>query len=317
MSGSPVTVVTSLYRGARYLRGYLDGLSAQTIPERLQVAVVHNDPLPEDVEIIESFRRERPDIRLIHLQVPLEGLYESWNRAVRETNGDYLAIWNVDDVRMPDSLERQAALLDSDPSLVATYGDMVFVRSPGAVEGTRKTYPEFDRELFTRECVTGPFLMWRRRVHGRAGPFDEQFRVAGDFDMWVRIAARGDMRKCSGVHGTFLYEGRGLSTVGDGLQPLERTAVELRYGVTERLDYRFVGEARRRFDLAHVHAGGERVPVRSLFPGYGKRMEQGRRNRARGVARHVRKRIGRVLLAPRMALRRLRERLRAGGGGGC
>ena len=311
-----ITVMTSLYRGGRHLDRYLEALRAQTEPDRIEAVIVHNDPLPEDSAKIESFMATS-GIRVLHLEVPLEGLYQSWNRAVRESSGEYIAIWNVDDVRLPDSLERQAHLLDSDPQVAATYGDNIFVREPGAVQGITKFCPEFDRRLFTTECSTGPFVMWRRSAGEEAGPFDEQFSVAGDFDLWIRLAARFPMRKTPGILGYFLFEGKGLSTCGDGIQPVERTAVELRYGITGRLDYRFVRSARM-YDLENVHCGGKLIPVADLVPDIEERLRLGKRELLRGMLRDIRRRIRRGIVAAKAPLRRAAGRGRTGeGGSGC
>jgi hypothetical protein len=59
--------------------------------------------------------------------------------------------------------------------------------------------------------------MWRRRVHDEVGLFDETFRSAGDFDLWVRAFIKGSkFLKMGEIHASYYFNPDGISTTVGG-----------------------------------------------------------------------------------------------------
>lgn len=260
-----VSILTSCYRGEPYLEGYFEAVLAQTIIEQVEVVLVHNDPTPAEDAIVERVMNEHPGL-VRRIVVPRENASRSVNRAWTAARGVYVALWNVDDVRLRDSLERQARTLEESPDAVLAYGDMVTVRHYGDIEGEYITEAEFERSRFMRGCFGGTFPMWRRDASETVGPFDEQLRSGWDFDMLVRCAATGRVVKATGVLGRFLNAGAGLSTASGGLQPTERTVIELRYGALDKVDRRYLARASR-YRVGELLVGEDWIPVGRFVPG--------------------------------------------------
>ena len=230
----------------------------------MELSIVHNEPTKSELNIIDEFASK---FRIIHCATPRENLYASWNRAVAQSTGEYLACWNVDDLRTEDSLIRMSETLDKNPSVGWTYGDFIITPQFGQTKGRLARTPEWNREVGSRGAIGGAFFMWRRSIHDKLGWFDEQFRSGGDFDFTVRLSLGGAGRRTSGLHGYFLNERNGLSTSG-GLQPIERTVIQLRYGIYGTLDWHFVPRALS-FRPKHVlQPGGTWIPIEQLVDNY-------------------------------------------------
>jgi len=60
--------------------------------------------------------------------------------------------------------------------------------------------------------------------------------------------------------GYYLNEGLGQSTKSDTKQPIERTAIEIRYGV-RILDQGLIGKAKTIYDLDNIIVDEEKTPV--------------------------------------------------------
>jgi GT2 family glycosyltransferase len=273
-----VSILTPCFRGEPYLEGYFAAVLAQTVLDRLEVVLVHNEPSAAEMEIVERVMAQHPGL-VRHIVLPLgwdvrdaskrgarsgENVSRSMNRGVAAATGRYVALWNVDDVRVPGSIEAQLRVFEQHPDALMTYGDMVIVRSYGATTGELAVAPEFDRDLFMRGCFGG-FQMWRRDAFETAGPFDEQLRSGADFDLWVRFAANGELVRTPQVLGYYLNAGTGLSTASDGLQPTERTVIELRYGALDKIDRRYLARASR-YRVGELRSGGEWIPVGRFVP---------------------------------------------------
>ncbi len=105
-----VSTITACYKMGKYMEGFLENLSQQTHKD-LEVVMDHNDPTIKEVELVEEHNEKYDNI--FHIQVDgVDPLGISWNRCIENSSGDYLCIWNVDDLRTPDSIEMMAKALD-------------------------------------------------------------------------------------------------------------------------------------------------------------------------------------------------------------
>ena len=235
-----VSIVLSLYRVERYLEKYFEDALNQRGLSDIEFSIVHNDPTEKEKEIIEKYNDR---LNIVYQEVKLESLYASWNRAILQSNGEYLACWNVDDLRKHDSISRMVELLDNNPDVGFTYGDIVVSNGFGQRNGRRIIVPEYTKYLGTTSAIGGPFFMWRKKLVGKVGFFDEQFKSGGDFDYTIRLSIFSKGKKTRGIIGYFLHDGTGLSTRDHDLQILERTVVELRYGVWFKIDIDYITDA--------------------------------------------------------------------------
>lgn len=243
-----VSIITSCYRGERYLASFFDQVVAQSLFPRVEVILVHNEPTPEEIAIVHHFHDQHPT-NIQHLIVqPVESLGASWNRGWKASTAAYLCIWNVDDRRTPDSLERQIEYLEKHLEVVMTYGDYVTVSEYGLESGWYRVTPaEFDRKLFTREFPQGgAFLVWRKSLSERIGYFDEQFKGGADFDLSVRIALHDLITaRTEGCMGYFTDAEQGISTrEGASIAAIERTVIQLRYGIFDLVRWEHLAAAR-------------------------------------------------------------------------
>jgi glycosyltransferase involved in cell wall biosynthesis len=238
-----VTLVASTYRSERFLPSWLDSMAAQTLWPEVELVVVANDPTASEDSLLSAFAAEHPQARVVH--VDREPLYRSWNRAIDAAMAPLLAIANVDDLRTPEGLRAQVEALEGDVDALFSYGDFTITTEfpPGGRMREVAATP-FERELFTRAMMLGPFFVWRSSDDARTRYFDEQLEVAGDFDLAVRLALHGrgvPVRERLGYY----FDGRtGLSTSGE-IRAIEGTALCLRYGIYESVDLRLIPQAVR------------------------------------------------------------------------
>lgn len=227
-----VTVLLSLYRGECYLSQYLENFLGQTWAEKCELVVMHNDPSSESIEIINSYAGR---VNLIYLPRVREGMYASVNAGIKASTAPLITIWNVDDIRTPDSLEILASALERSPDYGWSYGDFEISNTYGGEPASIAITPEWSYSAATSSCIGGPFFMFKRSLLEQVGLFDEQFFSGGDFDFTVRLSLVSNGIKVRGSLGSFLNERKGLSTSGD-LQAIERTVIQRRYGIWKDFD---------------------------------------------------------------------------------
>ena len=223
-----VSTITPCYNMSKYMKGFLDNLSTQTHKD-LEIVLDHNEPTDEEINLVEEYNKEHDNI--IHIQVEgLDPIGISMNRCIEFASGDYLCIWNVDDLRTPDSIEVMAKALDDNPDVDFVYGNYTIVPNFGGTQGQYVDETGREDELKTG-MILGPFFMFRRSLIKKSGVFDEQLVQGADYDLALRLAFNG-----KGLHlpvnlGYYLNEGLGQSTKPNSKQPIERTVIEMRYNI--------------------------------------------------------------------------------------
>jgi GT2 family glycosyltransferase len=282
-----VSTITPSYRSKKYLQTFLEELPKQTLFNRLEVVLDHNEPDEEEVGWVRRFQARYPG-RLKHLIAPsVVPIGTSMNRCIQSASADLLAIWNVDDLRTSDSIERQVRTLREHPSTGVVYGDWVEVSEFGSREGYRVRCDNFNPAEFTRSFLLGPFFLFRKSLCGTTGYFDEQLKSGADFDFAIRLAFHSRLSHSPGILGYHLDEGLGASTAPGSRQALERTVIELRYGIFDKLDFGLLPWALA-YDVGGVYRGSLRTPVSSVIPNYETTIkERGNRWLSIGTRRQV------------------------------
>ena len=253
-----VSTITPCYNMGRYIEGFLDNVSKQT-HEDLEIVLDHNDPTEAEVKLVEDHNEKYDNI--FHIQVEgVDPIGISMNRCIENATGDYLCIWNVDDLRTPDSIEVMAKTLDDNSDVNFVYGNYHIVPSFGSTTG--QYVDETGKEEYLKVgMILGPFFMFRKSALKKSGVFDEQLKSGADYDLALRLAFNG-----KGLHipfnlGYYLNDGQGLST-GSRRQPIERTVIELRYGVRV-LEPHLVPKTRE-YDVENIIIDDKKIPAKSF-----------------------------------------------------
>jgi hypothetical protein len=165
------------------------------------------------------------------------GVYVAWNVGIGMARGRYLTNANLDDLRRVDSLERQASALDALKHVDIVYDDHLYFTDPRAGfkqiarVGIASELPLTTRcNLFTMNPPhNGP--MWRASLHDKIGFFDESYRSAGDYDLWIRAAINGaTFYKLNESTVAYYFNPVGLSTAATGPGVLETRLALQRHG---------------------------------------------------------------------------------------
>lgn len=268
-----VSTITAFYKKGKYLKTFLEDLPNQTYFSQLEVVFDHNEPAVNEIEFLNNFQNKYPN-NLKHLITnPVKPLGVSWNRCIRESSGKYLAIWNIDDLRTPESIEKQAGYLAIHPDVDIVSGNFTFVPSFPSTTGRFVKNSNLPYGELTKRMNLGPFFMFRKSLLEKAGLFDEQFRCANDFDLAMRLLYHGKAHILPDNLGYFLDEGEGASTKKGSLCPVESTVIQLRYGIYDQIDYQFIPAALK-YHIYDIKIDDEWVPVSQFIPDYEAMLEE-------------------------------------------
>jgi Glycosyl transferase family 2 len=224
-----ISILTSIYKGEKYLKGFFESFLNISNLNEVELILIHNDPDIEETNIVNEYKNEIPNI--IYTEVPREDVYASWNRAIKLSTGKYLAMWSVDDRRLPDSLGKQAEILEKNKDCMIVSGNYYKVFKYGDTNGYLKKDP-VKQSLFNKvpKFNNGCFLMWRKSVHDKVGYFDEQFKIGGDWEFWCRVTNNFKALPCNTILGYYLrVSNEGLSKKKTKAVCVENQIVHMRY----------------------------------------------------------------------------------------
>jgi hypothetical protein len=218
-----------------YLKTFLEFYTQQTFFKKMEIVLDHQEPSNYEIKLVKSFQKKYPG-RLKHLiSNKVIPLYCSWNRCARLAKGKYLAIWNIDDLRTEDSIKIQFEKIKKS-KVGFVYGNYTNVVRFGDNKGKFVDFSKFSKSELTRSMILGPFYMFKKDLWSKLGFFDEQFKIAGDFDFAIRLALSSKGKMINENLGYYLNNKKGLSTRADRLQSIEKDQVCFRYGIFSKIE---------------------------------------------------------------------------------
>jgi len=264
-----ISIITSLYKSDKYLSDFAKNLinfSKELTASKInfEVIVIANDPTAAELSFMKKFGGEDWFRSAV---VGREPLYATWNRGIELSKGDIIAFWNVDDIRNADAVIDGARLIDNGadlvnfPFLIKWYLNIfnLFL----SVKSKFITPPEYERAEFMRSMHCGPFFMFKKSLYFLVGPFDEQFRIVGDFDWCVRAAEATDKfalsKKSAGI---FRVDGGGLSAGGKPLHAIENNVVYRRHRIASKIVSVDNGGHVAKYDPEHIFFQGRYINIK-------------------------------------------------------
>ena len=184
-----ISVIMSVYNGARFLREAVDSILQQSFTD-FEFIIVDDASTDETQAILAGYGDKR--IRLLR-NTQNVGLTISLNRALVVARGRYIARMDADDISLPKRFEQQVEHLDAHQDVLAlgTSADIVDARG---VFYRRMPVPVCHEDvviwLLINCSIVHGSVMFRNRADIR---YNESFKAAQDYDLWVRLLETGRM----------------------------------------------------------------------------------------------------------------------------
>ncbi len=192
-----VTIIVLCYNQTRFVVETLESVKAQTYTIT-ELVIVDDCSSDDSVAVIDRWLRENKIPCNFIRHQKNQGICKSLNEALAATSGKYVSTIAADDIWLPDKIERQVALMESQPESVGVlYSDAFQIDESGRplsgmYIGTHWKLSEMPRgqvldTLLKFNFVPGLTALIRRRCYDTVGLYDEGLAWE-DWDMWLRIA---------------------------------------------------------------------------------------------------------------------------------
>jgi glycosyltransferase involved in cell wall biosynthesis len=185
-----VSIIVPTYNRAHMVTETIDSILAQTFKD-FELIVVDNESADNTEEVIKSY----PDQRIRYFKHQNNGVVAvNRNYGIGKAQGQYIAFCDDDDLWLPEKLERQVELLDSNDELGLVYADSYVIDSNGDLRentyfyGRKPVRGNDFSELFQDNSIPLLTAIVRREVLDKVGVFNPRYIVSQDYDLWLRIA---------------------------------------------------------------------------------------------------------------------------------
>jgi len=186
-----VAAIVSAYYASIYIKGRVDDLLSQSINPLVVVVAQRNSLEAQAVTQLHGSNRQ---VQLV-LTEDIPTVYEAWNIGIKSCESEYVTNANSDDRLYPDALKIMSKMLDKNKDQALVYTDVDRVRSIGGTPEGQFVWAEGGLAELLNGCFIGPMPMWRRSVHAKHGYFNPEYKSAGDYEFWMRLAHGGEKFK--------------------------------------------------------------------------------------------------------------------------
>jgi glycosyltransferase involved in cell wall biosynthesis len=162
--------------------------SAQRAGNDVEVIVVDDASTGETAELCGRL----PDIRYIRVDRN-QRVAGARNIGILNSTAEYITFLDDDDYRLPDSLDRQVALLDERPDVGLVYGRVLLADQQDGVAGAYPCAPRCSEgdvfwDLLVSNFICCQTAVFRKSCLSRIGMLDASLPCIEDWDLWVRIS---------------------------------------------------------------------------------------------------------------------------------
>lgn len=207
-----VSVIIPTYNLANYICESIDSVLSQTYKD-FEIIVVDDGSIDNTRDVLAKYNGI---IRYFYQEN--KGISAAINRGVKEYKGDYIAYLGVDDIWLPDHLNLQVNILDTNPEVAMTFSDAESFDEKGVIRVSfRSSEPpcllpdknslqykiantrlndcsqfkgNFYKDFLIGNCAVSSSVLMRRKCFEEIGNFDVNLPMNQDYDLWIRIAKR-------------------------------------------------------------------------------------------------------------------------------
>ena len=196
-----------VYNGERFLAEAIESILTQTFTD-FELIIVDDGSTDGSAEIIRSFAERDARIRLIQHRENL-GISSACNTGIAEARGKYIAGMDSDDISLPDRLQKQLDILESNAEIGGVGVGTQLVNDDLT---PRETYrlPEDHAFILLNMMIGGlsiirASMMVRREILVSTAGYDPSIRIGPDFELFLRLVWEKRIRYANVLTTQYIY----------------------------------------------------------------------------------------------------------------
>ena len=218
-----VSVLMPVYRtNESYLREAIESILGQSFSD-FEFLILDDCPEDDRESIVKSYDDKR--IKYFKNERNL-GITPSRNKLIEMAKGEYLAVFDHDDISMPERFAKQVEYLDNHPE-VGVIGCVVKLMSNGKISRNPINNDDIKRSLMTICAVTHPASMIRKSVLVDNNiRYEEKYSPSEDYALWCRLIPYTEFYNLDDI--LLLYRDHENNTTHNQKQKMTNATVAIR-----------------------------------------------------------------------------------------
>lgn len=184
-----ISVITPVYNHGHYLTEALKSVVNQTY-KNLEIIIVDDGSTDDTPEVCKTLVGMDPRIKVI-TQLN-KGPSAARNKAIAASHGDFICLFDADDVLFPNRIATQYEVLEKNPGIDLVYTAIIMVDNKGhpcgELHGKDYLPEDFLALMFFRNIIPNSNTILARRECFSAHPYNEKFIHAEDYELMMRLA---------------------------------------------------------------------------------------------------------------------------------
>lgn len=190
-----ISVLMSCYNAERWLKDAIESVLSQSFRD-FEFIIVNDGSCDRTSAILHTYVSQ--DSRIVIIDKVNTGLADSLNHGINSARGRWIARVDADDLCMPERLIKQFNYASCNPNVVLLGSGFVEINESGSTIKTHN-YPADHKQLVCRLEQNRAFFphssaFYRRDVVSLLGGYRSHIRRAQDWDLWLRLSERGQLR---------------------------------------------------------------------------------------------------------------------------
>jgi glycosyltransferase involved in cell wall biosynthesis len=187
-----ISFIIPFFRHGEFLAETVRSIEEQNYSPSEIIIVDDGSPIPVD-----AFLPKEHSLTIIRTENA--GVSAARNRGFRESSGSYILFIDADDRLMPGAINSHLKVFADYPDTQLTFGACRFIDDSGTVTRRSKVCRErqdYFRMFLESNPIGGPgSCLMRRSLFAGSGGFREGKATAEDYDLWLRMARIGKIRR--------------------------------------------------------------------------------------------------------------------------
>ncbi|MBM7409116.1 glycosyltransferase family 2 protein [Methanococcus maripaludis] len=186
-----VSVIMPNYNNEKYLPEAIESILNQTY-ENFEFIIIDDCSTDNSWKIIQKYAEKDNRIKAFRNEKNLK-IVKTRNKGFKlmSSNSKYIAIFDSDDISMPERLEKQVAFLEKNPDYGLVGSHTLIIDENSEIIGYRKYETDFKKiikNMLKKNQFAQPSVMIRKSAIYNVGFYDDEFEVCEDYDLWFKFA---------------------------------------------------------------------------------------------------------------------------------
>lgn len=143
-----------------------------------------------------KYLNDYPNLRKKIIIDKKRGIYNAMNIGVKKATGDFIGILNSDDIlNSENTVQKLVNIFKKNPKNKIFLGDVVFFKSNYKKIHRYYSSKDFQKKLLLKGLMPphpGAFI--HKSIYKKVGLYDNKFRIAGDFDFFLRCFIKNNLK---------------------------------------------------------------------------------------------------------------------------